>query len=85
MIGMMGGMLLLGILGFAMEEIDYFCGDDRLESIYESLADVVAVLTAIHLSGALVKSFWLRENLPLPMITGRRRRPESERTEDLNH
>jgi cytochrome b len=85
MIGMMGGMLLLGILGFAMEEIDYFWGDDRLESIHESIADVVAVLTAIHLGGALVQSFWLRENLPLSMITGRRRRPDSERTEDPNH
>lgn len=82
MVAMMAGMLLLGISGFAMEEIDYFWGDERLESIHEWLADGVAVLAAIHLSGALVQSLWLRENLPLSMITGRRRQPISRPIDD---
>lgn len=81
MVSMMTGMLLLGVTGFAMEEIDYFWGDERLESIHEWLADAVAMLAAIHLTGALVQSFWLRENLPLSMITGRRRLPSSQHTD----
>jgi cytochrome b len=31
---------------------------------------------ALHVVAAVVQSVWLRENLPLSMITGRRRRPE---------
>lgn len=81
MIAMMSGIFLLGLSGFAMEEIDYFWGDDRLEAIHSLIADAVAVLAAIHLLGAAVQSIWLKENLPLSMITGRRRPPSPENRE----
>jgi len=72
MIGMMLGIVALGVTGFAMEEIDYFWGDERLQLIHGWIADVVTALAAIHILAAIVQSLWLRENLPLSMITGRR-------------
>ena len=42
-------------------------------AVHEWLSDAVLVLAVIHVCAALVQSFWLRENLPLSMITGRRR------------
>jgi cytochrome b len=72
MIGMMLGIVALGVTGFAMEEIDYFWGDERLHQIHDGISDVVTALAAIHVLAAIVQSLWLRENLPLSMITGRR-------------
>jgi cytochrome b len=73
MIGMMLGIVGLGISGYAMEEIDYFWGDERMLQLHEWLADAVLVLAGTHVIAAVVQSVWLRENLPLSMITGRRR------------
>lgn len=73
MIGMMLGIVGLGITGYAMEEIDYFWGDERMLQLHEWLSDAVLVLAGIHVTAAVVQSIWLRENLPLSMITGRRR------------
>lgn len=78
MVAMMFGVLALGITGYAMEEIDYFWGDERLHDAHEWLSDVVVGLAVVHVLGALVQSLWLRENLPLSMITGRRRVPRAE-------
>lgn len=73
MIAMMLGILLLGATGFAMQEIDYFWGDERLHVLHAWLADAVLALAAVHVMAAVVQSLWLGENLPLSMITGRRR------------
>ena len=73
MIGMMAGLVGLAATGYAMEEIDYFWGDERMLAVHEWLSDAVLVLAVIHVCAALVQSIWLRENLPLSMITGRRR------------
>ena len=72
---MLGSMLMLALTGFLMEEIDYFWGDERLEDIHALLADALAALVAVHLLAAVAESIRLRENLPLSMITGRRRVP----------
>jgi cytochrome b len=73
MIAMMLGIVLLGVTGFAMQEIDYFWGDERLNVLHAWLADAVLVLAAVHVMAAVLQSLWLRENLPLSMVTGRRR------------
>jgi cytochrome b len=73
MVAMMLGIVALGATGYAMEEIDYFWGDERLNVLHAWLADAVLVLAAVHVTAAVVQSLWLRENLPLSMITGRRR------------
>ena len=72
---MIGAMLGLAVSGFLMEEVDYFWGDERVESVHAFIADALAVLVCLHLLAALVESLRLRENLPLSMITGRRRLP----------
>ena len=72
---MLVAMLSLAVSGFLMEEVDYFWGDERLETLHARVADGLAALVALHLLAALVESVRLRENLPLSMITGRRRLP----------
>ncbi len=73
MISMMAAMLGLGLTGFALEEIDLFFGAEWLETCHELVADALAGLVALHLTAAAVESVRLRDNLPLSMITGRRR------------
>jgi len=73
MILMMLSMLLLGVTGFMLEEIDYFWGEEWLEEVHELIANGLAGLVGLHILAALVESLRLRENLPLSMITGRRR------------
>ncbi|MGF6595228.1 cytochrome b/b6 domain-containing protein [Pseudomonas sp. 2835] len=64
----------LGVSGFMMEEIYYFWGDDGLRDIHELMADALLALVCLHIAAALVESWRLKENLPLSMVTGRRRR-----------
>jgi cytochrome b len=71
------GIVLLGVTGFAMQQIDYFWGDDRLNALHSWIADAVLVLAAVHVAAAVLQSLWLGENLPLSMITGRRRATSS--------
>jgi cytochrome b len=73
MIAMLVGVVALGLTGYAMLEIDYFWGDERLEALHAAIAQAVTVLAAIHVAAAVIESIRLRENLPLSMITGRRR------------
>jgi cytochrome b len=73
MVAMMCGILALGVTGYALEEIDYFWGDERMMWMHDRISDGVTVLAALHVTAAVVQSLWLRENLPLSMITGRRR------------
>jgi len=74
MILMMACMAGLGLSGFLMEEVDYFWGSDVLEEIHELLANGLLLLVVLHLAAALLESVRLHENLPLSMITGKRRK-----------
>ena len=76
MILMMLLMLGLGVSGFLMEEIDYFWGEDLPRDIHEFFANALLGLVCLHLAAALLESVRLRENLPLSMVTGRRRKLE---------
>lgn len=74
MILMMLCMLALGVSGFMMDRIDYFWGVEWVEDTHELIANILLMLVCLHLLAALVESIRLRENLPLSMITGRRRK-----------
>lgn len=73
MLTMMAIMASLAVTGFMMEEIDYFWGEEWLEEFHELLANGLMGLACLHVAAAIFESVQLRENLPLSMITGRRR------------
>ena len=64
----------IGISGFLMEEVDYFWGEDLPREIHAFMANALFALVCVHIVAALVESLRLRENLPLSMITGIRRK-----------
>ncbi|MEN0036392.1 MAG: cytochrome b/b6 domain-containing protein [Cellvibrio sp.] len=74
MISMMLCILLLGITGYMMEEVDYFWGEDWVGNLHEWIANTLIALVMLHILAALFESFRLKENLPLSMITGKRRK-----------
>ncbi|MGH8435715.1 MAG: cytochrome b/b6 domain-containing protein, partial [Pseudomonas sp.] len=41
--------------------------------VHVFFADALFALVCLHVTAALIESFRLKENLPLSMITGRRR------------
>ncbi|MDR0209903.1 MAG: cytochrome b/b6 domain-containing protein [Pseudomonas putida] len=71
MLGCIGG---LGLTGWLAEEVDALWGADWPMDLHAYLADALLALVCLHLLAALVESLRLRENLPLSMLTGRRRR-----------
>jgi cytochrome b len=73
MILMMLCILALGITGFMMAEIDYFWGEDWVLNLHSWIANTLLSLVLIHIFAALFESYCLKENLPLSMITGKRR------------
>ncbi len=73
MVLMLALMLGLGVTGFMLEEIDYFWGEDLPRDVHVFFADALFALVCLHVTAALIESFRLKENLPLSMITGRRR------------
>lgn len=74
MIIMMLCILGLGITGYMMQEIDYFWGEDWVENLHGWIADTLLVLVIVHVLASLFESYRLKENLPLSMVTGRRRK-----------
>ncbi len=64
---------MLGITGYMLEEIDYFWGVQWVEDLHEWIANAVMALVVVHVSAALLESYRLKENLPLSMVTGKRR------------
>lgn len=73
MLLMMLAVLLLGISGFLMDEVDALWGEDWPMDLHAYLADALLALVCLHVLAALVESIRLKENLPLSMLTGRRR------------
>ena len=65
-------VLLLGVTGW-MSRLDAFWGDDRVHAVHAWLADALLVAVALHLAGVAVMSWRWRENLPVAMVTGRKR------------
>lgn len=76
MISMLLLMLGLGVTGFLLEEIDYFWGEDLPLEIHVFFSNALLGLVGLHVTAALVESFRLKENLPLSMVTGKRRKLE---------
>ncbi len=74
MIIMMLCILGLGITGYMMQEIDYFWGEDWVENLHGWMADILLALVVVHVLASLFESYRLKENLPLSMVTGRRRK-----------
>lgn len=64
----------LGLSGWLMEEVDALWGADWPMDLHSFLADALLALACVHLLAALVESLRMRENLPLSMLHGRRRR-----------
>ncbi|WCD78046.1 MULTISPECIES: cytochrome b/b6 domain-containing protein [Pseudomonas] len=76
MLLMMTAILLLAVSGFLMQEVDALWGEDWPLDAHVFIADALLALVGLHVLAALVESLRLRENLPLSMLTGRRRPPE---------
>ncbi|WP_367253547.1 cytochrome b/b6 domain-containing protein [Pseudomonas sp. stari2] len=74
MIAMLLAMLTVGLSGWAMEEIDALWGADWPLQVHETAADALLALVIVHIAAALFESVQVRDNLPLSMLTGRRRR-----------
>ena len=78
MLLMLAGITGLGLTGWASQEIDALWGADWPMDVHSLLADAVLALVCVHVLAAIVESVRLRENLPLSMITGRRRTPDPD-------
>lgn len=77
MILMMLAMFGLGVTGYMMEEIDRFWGEDWVEDLHEIIANTLMALVGLHITAAIVASIRLGENLPLSMVTGKRKMAEN--------
>lgn len=73
MLLMMTAVAVLGLTGFLMQEVDALWGVDWPMTLHSWIADGLLALVGLHLAAALYESLRLRENLPLSMLTGRRR------------
>lgn len=74
MLLMLLAMLTAGLSGWAMEEVDALWGADWPLQVHETAVDGLLVLVCLHIAAAVVESIQVRDNLPLSMLTGRRRR-----------
>jgi len=66
---------LVGLLAATgwMSRLDTFWGDDGVRAVHAWLADALTIAVAAHLAGVAAMSLHWQENLPLTMVTGRRR------------
>lgn len=81
-----GGAMIVALLAAVAAQVtigwlqttDMFWGVDWIEELHSALAKVILLLIGLHLIGVVVASIRHRENLPVAMITGRKRRAEGD-------
>ena len=73
MVLMMAMIFTIGFTGWLMTEVDALWGADWPLQIHETLANGLAWVVCLHIAAALFESYQVKDNLPLSMITGRRR------------
>ncbi|WP_421523534.1 cytochrome b/b6 domain-containing protein [Pseudomonas yamanorum] len=81
MILMLLALLTIGTSGFLMQEVDALWGADWPLLLHETAANVLAGLVGVHVLAAVFESIQVRDNLPLSMLTGRRRRLPDDRAQ----
>lgn len=81
MLLMMSALLTLGISGFLMEEVDALWGADWPLQVHETAANVLLALVGVHVLAAVYESIQVKDNLPLSMLTGRRKRLPDDRAQ----
>ena len=77
MLALLALILALGATGYLMTT-DAFFGEDWVEEVHETLADVLIAAVVLHVTAALVESWRHRENLVASMLHGRKRAPEPD-------
>ena len=71
-LGLMAAMLATALTGWLMGT-DTWYGDDRMVTAHSLCAHGLLALVILHLAGVALASVRHRENLPLAMLTGRKR------------
>lgn len=81
MLLMLLALLTLGVSGFLMQEVDALWGADWPLQVHDTAANVLLGLVCLHVLAAVFESIQVRDNLPLSMLTGRRKRLPDERAQ----
>ena len=68
------GELAVGLGAPIVTSREWFWGADLPLQIHEFCADGLMALVGLHIAAALFESYRLKENLPLSMVTGKRRK-----------
>ncbi len=81
MLALMGLLAITCLTGW-MQGLDAFWGEEWVQEAHEIAANLILVMAALHVLGAIAESLSHRENLVLAMITGRKRRASGT---DVDH
>ncbi|MFS8044093.1 cytochrome b/b6 domain-containing protein [Xanthobacter sp. AM33] len=76
------GLITLACLTGWMQTLDIFWGVEWVQEAHEITANLILAMAAVHVLSAIAESVVHRENLPLAMITGRKRHASGT---DINH
>lgn len=66
-------VVVLAVSGFLLEEVDYFFGNQILDTIHLWSADAMLIAAFIHIAAVLLVGYWGRISLIRPMLTGVRK------------
>lgn len=77
-VGLLGLVTATALTGWRMQAT----GSEALEEVHEALAQATLALVVVHVVGALVSSYYHRENLIGGMVTGWKKRLEATATAD---
>ncbi|MDI4655155.1 cytochrome b/b6 domain-containing protein [Xanthobacter autotrophicus] len=76
------GLITLACLTGWMQTLDIFWGVEWVQEAHEITANLILAMAAVHVLSAIAESVVHRENLPLAMITGRKRHASGT---DIDH